>query len=68
LKSARNIQGAMKESGDVNFSGAKIHLELGGALAGRVPPRANETTIFKSLRMAAEVAHGKAERLPYNRR
>jgi hypothetical protein len=29
LKSARNIQGAMKESGDVIFSGAKIYLELG---------------------------------------
>ena len=54
LKSARNIQGAMKESGDVILSGAKIYLELGEALAGRVPPRANETTIFKSLGMAAE--------------
>ena len=54
LKSAPNIQGAMKESGDVIFSGAKIYLELGEALAGRVPARANETTIFKSLRMAAE--------------
>jgi ornithine cyclodeaminase/alanine dehydrogenase-like protein (mu-crystallin family) len=54
LKSACNIQGAMKESGDVILSGAKIYLELGEALAGRVPPRANETTIFKSLGMAAE--------------
>jgi ornithine cyclodeaminase/alanine dehydrogenase-like protein (mu-crystallin family) len=54
LKSAHNIQGAMKESGDVIFSGAKIYLELGEALAGRVPPRANEATIFKSLGIAAE--------------
>jgi ornithine cyclodeaminase/alanine dehydrogenase-like protein (mu-crystallin family) len=27
---------------------------LGEALAGKVPPRANETTIFKSLGMAVE--------------
>jgi len=47
-------EGAMKESGDVILSGAKIHAELGEALAGRVPPRANEITIFKSLGMAVE--------------
>jgi ornithine cyclodeaminase/alanine dehydrogenase-like protein (mu-crystallin family) len=47
-------EGAMKESGDVILSGAKIHAELGEALAGKVPPRANETTIFKSLGMAVE--------------
>jgi ornithine cyclodeaminase/alanine dehydrogenase-like protein (mu-crystallin family) len=46
--------GAMKESGDVILSGAKIYAELGEALAGKVPPRANETTIFKSLGMAVE--------------
>lgn len=45
---------AMKESGDVILSGAKIYAELGEALAGKVPPRANETTIFKSLGMAVE--------------
>ena len=39
----------MKESGDVILSGAKIYAELGEALSGKVPPRANETTIFKSL-------------------
>jgi ornithine cyclodeaminase/alanine dehydrogenase-like protein (mu-crystallin family) len=54
LKSARNIQGAMKKSGDVILSGAKIYIELREALARRVPPRANETTIFKSLGMAVE--------------
>jgi ornithine cyclodeaminase/alanine dehydrogenase-like protein (mu-crystallin family) len=45
---------AMKESGDVILSGAKIYAELGEALAGKVPPRANETTVFKSLGMAVE--------------
>jgi len=44
----------MKESGDVILSGATIYAELGEALAGKVPSRANETTIFKSLGMAAE--------------
>ena len=47
-------EGAMKESGDVILSGAKIYAELGEALAGKVPARANETTIFKSLGMAVE--------------
>ena len=45
---------AMKESGDVILSGAKIYAELGETLAGKVPSRANETTIFKSLGMAVE--------------
>jgi ornithine cyclodeaminase/alanine dehydrogenase-like protein (mu-crystallin family) len=47
-------EGAMKESGDVILSGAKIYAELGEALSGKVPARANETTIFKSLGMAVE--------------
>lgn len=47
-------EGAMKESGDVILSCAKIYAELGEALAGKVPTRANETTIFKSLGMAVE--------------
>jgi len=47
-------EAAMKESGDVILSGAKIYAELGEALAGTVPPRANEITIFKSLGMAVE--------------
>jgi len=47
-------EGAMKESGDVILSGAKIYSELGEAFAGKVPLRANETTIFKSLGMAVE--------------
>ncbi|MEY2555913.1 MAG: hypothetical protein QOF93_1057 [Verrucomicrobiota bacterium] len=47
-------EAAMKESGDVILSGAKIYAELGEAFAGKVPPRANEITIFKSLGMAVE--------------
>jgi ornithine cyclodeaminase/alanine dehydrogenase-like protein (mu-crystallin family) len=47
-------EAAMKESGDVILSHAKIHAELGEALAGKIPARANETTIFKSLGMAVE--------------
>src|SRR6266700_5392783 len=47
-------ESAMKESGDVILSGTKIYAELGEALAGTVPSRANETTIFKSLGMAVE--------------
>jgi len=47
-------EGALKESGDVILSGAKIYAELGEALAGNVPSRANETTVFKSLGMAVE--------------
>jgi thiomorpholine-carboxylate dehydrogenase len=44
----------MKESGDVILSGAKICAELGEAFAGKIPSRASETTIFKSLGMAVE--------------
>jgi ornithine cyclodeaminase/alanine dehydrogenase-like protein (mu-crystallin family) len=47
-------EAAMRESGDVILSGAKIYAELGEALAGKVPSRATETTIFKSLGMAVE--------------
>ena len=47
-------EGALKESGDVILSGTKIYAELGEALAGKVPSRATETTIFKSLGMAVE--------------
>ena len=47
-------EAAMKESGDVILSRAKIYAELGEALANKVLPRANETTVFKSLGMAVE--------------
>ena len=32
----------------------QVYAELGEALASKVPPRADETTIFKSLGMAVE--------------
>jgi ornithine cyclodeaminase/alanine dehydrogenase-like protein (mu-crystallin family) len=47
-------EGAMKESGDVIMSGAKVYGEIGEALARTIPSRAEETTIFKSLGMAVE--------------
>jgi len=47
-------EGARKESGDIILSHAKMYAELGEALAGKVPPRGDETTIFKSLGMAVE--------------
>ena len=47
-------EGAMKESGDVILSGAKIYAELGEALGGKIPSRGTETTVFKSLGMAVE--------------
>ena len=47
-------EGALKESGDVILSKAEIYAEIGEALAGKVPPRAEETTVFKSLGMAVE--------------
>src|SRR5437773_3033960 len=47
-------EGALKESGDVILSGAKIYAELGEVLADKAPSRADETTIFKSLGMAIE--------------
>lgn len=47
-------EGTMKESGDIILSGAKIYAELGEALAGKIPARSNETTVFKSLGMAVE--------------
>ena len=47
-------EAALKESGDIIVSGATIAAELGEALAEKVPPRANDTTIFKSLGMAVE--------------
>jgi thiomorpholine-carboxylate dehydrogenase len=47
-------EGALKESGDVILSCAKIYAEIGEALAGKASPRASETSIFKSLGMAVE--------------
>lgn len=45
---------AMKESGDVILSDAKIYAELGEGFAGEIPSRSSEITIFKSLGLAVE--------------
>lgn len=47
-------EAAAVESGDVILSGAEVYAEIGAALAGTIPPRADETTVFKSLGMAIE--------------
>jgi thiomorpholine-carboxylate dehydrogenase len=47
-------EAAIKESGDVILSRAKIHAELGEAFAGKIDNRTDETTVFKSLGMAVE--------------
>src|SRR6201993_4883016 len=47
-------EAAMKESGDLILSAAKIHAELGEAFAGKIDNCSGETTIFKSLGMAVE--------------
>jgi ornithine cyclodeaminase/alanine dehydrogenase-like protein (mu-crystallin family) len=47
-------EGALKEAGDVILSGAEIYAEIGEALAGKIPSRSEETTVFKSLGMAVE--------------
>ena len=47
-------EAAMKESGDVILSSAKIYAELGEAFAGNVNLDPDRTTIFKSLGMAVE--------------
>lgn len=36
------------------LSGAPVYAEIGEALAGKVPSRQGETTVFKSLGMAVE--------------
>jgi len=47
-------EAAMKESGDVILSKAKIYAELGEAFAGKIDIEPGKTTIFKSLGMAVE--------------
>jgi len=54
LKSARNIQGPAERVGRRGSFRREIYAELGEALAGMVPARVDETTIFKSLGIAVE--------------
>lgn len=49
-------EAALKESGDVLLSGAKIFAELGEVVAGVKPALCEKTTVFKSLGMAVEDA------------
>ncbi|XP_059754975.1 ketimine reductase mu-crystallin isoform X2 [Balaenoptera ricei] len=47
-------EAALKESGDVLLSGAKIFAELGEVVKGVKPAHCEKTTVFKSLGMAVE--------------
>ena len=47
-------EAVLKESGDVILSGAAIYAEIGEIFAGDKPDVALETTIFKSVGIAAE--------------
>ncbi|XP_048351290.1 ketimine reductase mu-crystallin isoform X2 [Sphaerodactylus townsendi] len=47
-------EAALRESGDVILSGAKIFAELGEVLLGTKPALCEQTTVFKSLGMAIE--------------
>ncbi|KAI5939926.1 ketimine reductase mu-crystallin isoform X1 [Manis javanica] len=47
-------EAALKESGDVLLSGAKIFAELGEVVKGVKPAYCEKTTVFKSLGMAVE--------------
>jgi ornithine cyclodeaminase/alanine dehydrogenase-like protein (mu-crystallin family) len=47
-------EAAMKESGDVILSKARIHAEAGEIFAGTVTAPASETTVFKSVGIAIE--------------
>ncbi|XP_057551923.1 ketimine reductase mu-crystallin isoform X3 [Hippopotamus amphibius kiboko] len=47
-------EAALKESGDVLLSGAKIFAELGEVVRGVKPAHCEKTTVFKSLGMALE--------------
>ncbi|XP_066465534.1 ketimine reductase mu-crystallin [Tiliqua scincoides] len=47
-------EAALRESGDVILSGAKIFAELGEVLLGTKPALREKTTVFKSLGMAIE--------------
>ncbi|XP_064414296.1 ketimine reductase mu-crystallin [Latimeria chalumnae] len=49
-------EAALKESGDIVLSGAKIFAELGEVVKGTKPALCERTTVFKSLGMAIEDA------------
>ena len=47
-------EAVLKESGDVILSNANIFAEVGEIFSGAKPARASETTVFKSVGIAAE--------------
>ncbi len=47
-------EAVLKESGDVILSNATIYAEIGEIFAGTKPARTQETTVFKSVGIAAE--------------
>src|SRR4051812_38645125 len=47
-------EAVLKESGDVILSKADIYAEVGEIFSGAKPARASETTVFKSVGIAAE--------------
>ncbi|RUS81083.1 hypothetical protein EGW08_011169 [Elysia chlorotica] len=49
-------EGALKESGDIILSGAKIFAEIGEVVNGTKSAKRDKTTVFKSLGMAVEDA------------
>lgn len=57
-------ESAMKESGNIILSRAKIHAELGEILAGRAEADPSRTTVFISTGIAAEDAYAAGLVLP----
>src|SRR3954471_13005989 len=47
-------EAVLKESGDVILSDANVFAEVGGIFSGAKPAKASETTVFKSVGIAAE--------------
>jgi len=47
-------EAVLKESGEVILSNANIFAEVGEIFSGAKPARASETTVFKSVGIAAE--------------
>jgi ornithine cyclodeaminase/alanine dehydrogenase-like protein (mu-crystallin family) len=47
-------EAVLKESGDVILSGSPIYAEIGEIFAGAKPSPVSDTTVFKSVGIAAE--------------
>lgn len=53
---ADSREGALKESGDIILSGAKVFAEIGEVINGTAPAHREKTTVFKSLGMGIQDA------------